>query len=100
MYQQGSAIYAEISDDLIKEKAHLFDIGKVNVVRKFVVSNAKKSYRPVDKNLMIDVTDYTSVELVRNPPHSIPEYIYRITPLRAIKPARVVYNLIGKLFFH
>ena len=96
MYQQGSAIYAEISDGLIKDKAHLFGIGKVNVVRKFVVSNAKKSYRPVDKNLMIDVTDYTSVEL----PHSIPEYIYRITPLRAIKPARVVYNLIGKLFFH
>jgi len=100
LYQQGSAIYAEISDDLIKEKGHLFEIGKVSVVRKFVVSNAKKSYRPVDKNLMIDVTDYTSVELVRNPPRSIPEYIYRITPLRAIKPARVVYNLIGKLFFH
>jgi len=43
LYQQGSAIYAEISDDLIKEKAHLFDIGKVNVVRKFVVNNAKKA---------------------------------------------------------
>ena len=58
----------------------------------------KKSYRPVDKNLMIDITDYTTVELVRNPPHSIPEYVYRITPLRAIKPARVVFNLTGDLF--
>jgi len=47
---------------------------------------------------MIDITDYTTVELVRNPPHSIPEYVYRITPLRAIRPARVVFNLTGDLF--
>ncbi|XP_066363614.1 replication protein A 70 kDa DNA-binding subunit B-like [Miscanthus floridulus] len=90
---RGNAIYAEISDDLIDGKAYLFSVGKVYVVKKFVVQNAKKSYRPVDKNLMIDITDYTTVELVRNPPHSIPEYVYRITPLRAIRPARVVFNL-------
>ncbi|XP_066385185.1 uncharacterized protein [Miscanthus floridulus] len=95
----GNAIYAEISDDLIDDKACLFDVGKVYVVKKFVVQNAKKSYRAVDKNLMIDITDYTTVELVRNPPHSVPEYIYRITPLRAIRPARVVFNLTGDLFF-
>ena len=47
---------------------------------------------------MIDITDYTTVELVRNPPHSIPEYVYRITPLRAIRPAQVVFNLTGDLF--
>jgi len=43
LYQQGNAIYAEISDDLIKDKAHLFGIGKINVVKKFVVNNAKKA---------------------------------------------------------
>jgi len=63
------------------DKAYLFDVGKVYVVKKFVVQNAKKSYRAIDKNLMIDITDYTTVELVWNPPRSIPEYIYRITPL-------------------
>jgi len=81
------------------DKAYLFNVGKVYVVKKFVVQNAKKSYRAIDKNLMIDITDYTTVELVRNPPHSIPEYIYRITLLRAIRPARVVFNLTGELFF-
>ncbi|CAD6215410.1 unnamed protein product [Miscanthus lutarioriparius] len=90
---KGNAIYAEISYDLMDDKAYLFDVGKVYVVKKFVVQNAKKSYRAIDKNLMIDITDYTTVELVQNPPRSIPEYIYRITPLRAIRPARVVFNL-------
>ena len=47
---------------------------------------------------MIDITDYTTVELVWNPPRSIPEYIYKITPLQAIRPARVVFNLTGELF--
>nr|CAZ96018.1 conserved hypothetical protein [Saccharum hybrid cultivar] len=89
---QGHAMYAEIADDLIGEKACLFDVGKVYVLKKFVVNNAKKSYRAVDRNLLINISQHTTVQVVPNPPSSIPEYIYRITPLPAIKPVRFVYN--------
>lgn len=90
-------MYAEISNDLINKMAPLFDIGKVYIIKKIVVDSAKRSYRPVDKDLMIGLTAYTDVELVANPPRSIPHYIYRLTQFPAIKPARVVYNLIGSL---
>jgi len=94
---QGHAMYAEISNDLIKSKASLFEVGKVYIIKKFLVDSAKKSYRPVDKDLIIEMAAQTTVEVVQNPPQTIPEYIYRITQFPAIKPTRMVYNLTGSL---
>jgi hypothetical protein len=91
-------MYAEIADDLIGEIACLFDVGKVYVLKKFVVNNAKKSYRAIDRNLLINISQHTTVQVVPNPPTSIPKYIYRITPLPAIKPVRFVYNYTGRLY--
>ncbi|XP_066321173.1 replication protein A 70 kDa DNA-binding subunit B-like isoform X3 [Miscanthus floridulus] len=90
---RGHAVYAEISNDLIKSKASLFEVGKVYIIKKFLVDSAKKSYRPVDKDLMIEMAAQTTLEVVQNPPQTIPEYIYRITQFPAIKPTRMVYNL-------
>jgi hypothetical protein len=94
--QQGHGMYAQITDDLIEDKAKLFDIGKVYNIKYFIVENAKKSFRAVDRDLMIDVTQYTTAEVVQNPPQSIPEYIYRITQFPAIRVWRVAFNYTGK----
>ncbi|CAD6270708.1 unnamed protein product [Miscanthus lutarioriparius] len=63
--RKGHTMYAEISNDLIKSKASLFEVGTVYIIKKFLVDSARKSYRPVDKDLMFP----------------------------AIKPTRMVYNL-------
>jgi hypothetical protein len=58
----------------------------------------RKSYRAIDRNLLINISQHTTVQVVPNPPTSIPKYIYRITPLPAIKPVRFVYNYTGRLY--
>lgn len=70
------------------------------IIKKIVVQDAKRNYRAVDYNLMIDITEYTTVEVVTKVPQSIPEYVYKITPLPAIKPTRLVFNLTGKMHEH
>lgn len=89
-------MYAQISDDLIEEKAYLFDIGKVYIIKKFVVENSRRTYRAVDRDLMIEIAEHTSAEVVTNPPRTIPEYIYNITPFSAIRPVQVVFKYTGK----
>lgn len=90
-------MYAEILDDLIEEKAYLFEVGKVYIIKKFVVDSAKATYKAVDKRLMIQITEFTTAEIVSDPPRSIPDYIYRISPFSIIKPQQVVYTYTGKL---
>jgi hypothetical protein len=53
-------MYAEILDDLIEEKAYLFEVGKVYIIKKFVVDSAKATYKAVDKRLMIQITEFTT----------------------------------------
>jgi hypothetical protein len=93
-------MYAEIPDNIIGQKAHLFDIGKVYTIKKIIVQNAKRSYRVVDKDLMISITQYTTAKMIVDPPNSIPEYVYRLTQFAAIKVARVVFNLTGIVSMH
>lgn len=88
-------MYAEVCDDLIEGKAKLFDVGKVYAIKYFVVENAKKFFRAVDKDLMIEITQYTTAEVVQNPPQSIPEYIYRITQFPAIKVTKMIFSYTG-----
>jgi hypothetical protein len=88
-------MYAEVCDDLIEQKAELFDVGKVYAIKYFVVENAKKIFRAVDRSLMIEITQYTTAEVVQNPPQSIPEYIYKITQFPAIKVTKMVFSYTG-----
>jgi hypothetical protein len=88
-------MYAEVCDDLIEEKAKLFDVAKVYAIKYFVVENAKKFFRAVDKNLMIEITQYTTAKVLQNPPQSIPEYIYRITQFPAIKVTKMIFSYTG-----
>jgi hypothetical protein len=44
---------------------------------------------------MIEITQYTTAEVVQNPPQSIPEYIYKITQFPAIKVTKMVFSYTG-----
>jgi replication factor A1 len=90
-------MYAEIPKEVIPKKEYLLDVGKVYIIKKFKISNAKTTYKVVDKQFMIELSEFTTIELARNPPHTIPEYVYRLTPFSAIVPAeRIVSTYTGK----
>lgn len=88
-------MYAEIPDDLIETKACLFEIGEVYLIKKFVVQDSRRNYRAVHCDLRIDITEYTTAELISNPSRNIPHYVYRLTPFHAIKVTRAVFNYTG-----
>lgn len=80
-------MYAEIPQEAVEAKEYLFYVGKIYDIKKFRVNNAKPTYKPFDAILMIEITEFTTVELTTNPPATIPEYIYSLTPFSAIVPA-------------
>lgn len=69
-------MYAEIPKEVVPRKEFLLDVGKVYIIKKFKVAPAKTTYRVVEKQFMIELSEYSTIELVRNPPQAIPEYIY------------------------
>lgn len=81
---QGDALYAKIPAEVVPKKEYLLELGKVYVIKKFKVTNAKPSFRTVDKPLMIEVSEFTTIELAKNYPPTIPEYVYRLTPFQSI----------------
>lgn len=45
---------------------------------------------------MIELTEYSTVGLAKKPPSTIPEYIYRLTPIASIVPVeRTVFVYTG-----
>lgn len=93
-------MYAQIDSELIEKKARLFEIGKVYTIKKFLVDKSKATYRTVDRDLMIQITQYTTAEVETDPPRTIPHYIYKIAPLPTIRPMQVVFKYIGTLKQH
>lgn len=93
-------MYAQIDEELIQKKAVLFEPGKVYAVKKFMVDNNKRTHKTVDRELMINITEYTTVEVIRNPPDGIPHYIYNITPLPVIKPTPIIEKYLGNTYYH
>jgi hypothetical protein len=53
---------------------------------RFPVARAKSSYKPVDGDLMLYVTPYTTLELCHNSPSSFPLYVYSLTSYDKIDP--------------
>jgi hypothetical protein len=46
---------------------------------------------------MMELTDFSVIELPKNPPATIPEYIYNLTPLSSIVPVeRTVFTYTGE----
>lgn len=90
---QGSSMYAQIPQESIPKLEHLLNVGKVYAISKFRVTNAKTTYKPFDASLMMELTDFSVIELPKNPPATIPEYIYNLTPLSSIVPVeRTVFT--------
>ncbi|XP_066359594.1 uncharacterized protein [Miscanthus floridulus] len=84
---KANCLYAEIPRAVMPNKEYLLDIGKVYIIKKVIVNNARDTYRPIDKSLMIQITDYTSIELAKDYPATIPEYVYNLTPFSSIVAA-------------
>lgn len=90
-------MYAEIPQETIPKLEHLLDVGKVYAISKFKVANTKTTYKPVDASLMMELTDFSVIELAKNPPATIPEYIHKLTPLSSIVPVeRTVFTYTGE----
>jgi replication factor A1 len=82
---------------VVPKKEYLLELGKVYIIKKFRVTNAKPSFRTVDKPLMIEVSEFTTIELAKNYPPTIPEYVYKLTPFQSIVPAgNTVFTYTGK----
>lgn len=80
-------MYAEIPQGAIELKQHLIEVGGVYNINKFKVMNARPTYKPFDAQLMIQFTDFTSINPVTNPPSTFPAYVYSLTPFERIVPA-------------
>lgn len=76
LHIQGDAMYAEIPQEVIEEKAPLLNVGKTYVIEKFKVSNVRPTYKPLNAHLMIEFTDFTSIEPSQKSPNMFPAYVY------------------------
>ncbi|EES17915.2 hypothetical protein SORBI_3009G086600 [Sorghum bicolor] len=85
---KGDAIYAEISQELIKTLDPLIQLHNVYVISKFKVNNAKPTYKPLDCQLMIELTEFTMIRPAENPPNTFPAYVYALTSFTSILPAQ------------
>ncbi|XP_062188525.1 replication protein A 70 kDa DNA-binding subunit C-like isoform X3 [Phragmites australis] len=76
---EGTAMYAQIGSDNVKDKQPLFAEGKVYMLKRFRVLKSKPSYRPVDNEFMIEITCHTLIEEKHDFQSDFPMYTYNLT---------------------
>ncbi|KAL6662326.1 hypothetical protein ACP70R_000185 [Stipagrostis hirtigluma subsp. patula] len=76
---EGSAMYAEIGADDVEDKKPLLTEGKAYIFQRFMVANAKSTFRPVESKYMIKITCHTLIKEVENPLPPIPLHVYKLT---------------------
>ncbi|XP_062181791.1 replication protein A 70 kDa DNA-binding subunit C-like [Phragmites australis] len=76
---EGTAIYAEIGSDNVKDKKPLLAEGNIYMFKRFRVLNSKSSYRPVDSEYMIQITCHTLIEESNAFQTDFPLYTYNLT---------------------
>ncbi|ONM38400.1 hypothetical protein ZEAMMB73_Zm00001d043540 [Zea mays] len=82
----GNAIHCQIPSFPAAKRGDEFQVGKIYKMSRFPVARAKSSYKPVDGDLMLYVTPYTTLELCHNSPSSFPLYVYSLTSYDKIDP--------------
>ncbi|XP_062182088.1 uncharacterized protein LOC133886386 [Phragmites australis] len=76
---EGTAMYAQIGSNNVKDKQPLFAEGKVYMLKRFRVLKSKPSYWPVDNEFMIEITCHTLIEEKHDFESDFPMYTYNLT---------------------
>ncbi|ONM32727.1 Helicase [Zea mays] len=82
----GNAIHCQIPSFLAATRGDEFQVGKIYKMTRFSVARAKSTYKPVDGDLMLYVTPYTTLELCHTSPSGFPLYVYHLTSYDKIDP--------------
>jgi replication factor A1 len=78
-------MYGEIPAAEIETKSPLIEENGIYVISRFRVSNAKRSFRPVASQFMVEFTFRTQVSAAREDMSAFPAYAYRLTPIDNLK---------------
>ncbi|KAJ1298057.1 hypothetical protein BS78_01G424000, partial [Paspalum vaginatum] len=78
--EKGNNMYGEIPATEAEKKGPLLEEGNIYVIRRFLVSNAKSTFRPVPGNYMIQFTCRTLIEPVTVSALVIPQFVYHLLP--------------------
>lgn len=91
---QGKSIHAQIYHPAIGVLKPLLQEQKVYYIDSFTVRYANRSYRPVENNLMILFTKWTTLEECIDPPADFPSVTFSLTSFGDIPP------LVDKTLFY
>ncbi|ONM58864.1 Retrotransposon-like protein [Zea mays] len=95
----GNAIHCQIPSFLAATRGDEFQVGKIYKMTRFSVARAKSTYKPVDGDLMLYVTPYTTLELCHTSQSCFPLYVYHLTSYDKIDPdgsnARNFHDVLG-----
>lgn len=69
----------------MEAKSPLVEENGVYVISRFRVSNAKRSFRPVASQVMVEFMFRTQVSAAREDVTGFPAYTYRLTPIDHLK---------------
>ena len=74
-------MYAEIAEGFVEQFVDTISKGKVYEIRRFLVTQKKFNYRPVEGQYMIRLGKYASVVEMNDRILDFPLYTYALTPL-------------------
>ncbi|KAM0874511.1 hypothetical protein ACQ4PT_037356 [Festuca glaucescens] len=99
--QEGNHMYDQLPPATSERLKDVLEEGKVFVIRKFMCTQSRTSFRPVESPFMIQFTRYTIVQEMPGLADTYPFCTYSLTsfadiPAPAIRPARFV-DVIGKI---
>jgi replication factor A1 len=81
-------VHAQIYPPLPERFKHLLKEGKVYNLAFVQIKKANRLYKPVENDIMIDFTRWTTVEEIVSIPPAFPIFTYSLTPIEEL-PSRV-----------
>ncbi|KAM0879429.1 hypothetical protein ACQ4PT_034241 [Festuca glaucescens] len=99
--QEGNHMYGQLPPATSERLKDVLEEGKVFVIRKFMFTKSRPSFRPVESPFMVQFTRYTTVQEMPGLADTYPFCTYSLTsfadiPAPAIRHARFV-DVIGKI---
>ncbi|TVU26398.1 hypothetical protein EJB05_28943, partial [Eragrostis curvula] len=79
--EHGDAIYAEVPGKEVDKFKGTFKEGHVYTFSKFLVSNMKPAYRPLESKYMVRITPWTRIDHVASVSDDFPRFVFRLVPL-------------------
>jgi hypothetical protein len=85
---QGNSVHAQIYPPLPERFKHLLKEGKVYNLSFVQIKKVNRLYKPVENDIMINFTRWTTVEEIISIPPAFPILTYSLTPIEKL-PSRV-----------